>query len=174
MGSDGSSAKQSATVSGAGLTWSLVQRADPTGSGTAEIWTAQAPGPLTNATVTSTPKISGFDQSLTVVAYSGASAVGQSAAASGTTGAESAGLTTTVPGSWVFGVGEDFDRAVARTAGTGQGLVCQWVDTKPGETFWVQDQSATTAAAGTAVHINETAPTNDEWNMAAVEIVPVH
>jgi hypothetical protein len=81
-------------------------------------------------------------------------------------------LTTTASGAWVFGVGEDYSRSVARTLGSGQSLVSQWVDTAPGETFWVQDQSATTANAGTGVTINDTAPTNDIWNLAAVEILP--
>jgi hypothetical protein len=41
-----------------------------------------------------------------------------------------------------------------------------------GTTFWVQDQTAPTAAAGTVVHLNDTRATADTWNMAAAEILP--
>lgn len=172
VSADGSAAAQSATVTGGGLTWTLVKRADAKGTGTAEIWTARATGPLTNVTVTSALKIAGYDQSLTVVVYDGAAGIGASASAGKTKGAPSVSLTTTASGSWVFGVGEDYSRSVARTLGSGQSLVSQWVDTAPGETFWVQDQSTTTANAGTSVTISDTAPTNDIWNLAAVEILP--
>src|SRR6185503_5038645 len=42
-----------ATVSGAGLAWSMVQRRNTSG-GTAEIWSAFASSPLSNVTVTAT------------------------------------------------------------------------------------------------------------------------
>jgi Bacterial Ig-like domain (group 3) len=173
VGADGPAAVQSATVTGGGLTWTLVQRADAKTTGTAEIWTAQATGPLTAATVTSTLKIAGYDQSLTVVAYSGAAGVGASASAGKSKGAPSVSLTTTKAGSWVFGVGEDYSKAVARTLGSGQSLVNQWVDSPPGETFWVQGETAATPAAGTVVTVNDTAPTADIWNLAVVEILPL-
>ena len=57
-------AAQSATVTGAGLTWTLVRRSN-TQAGTSEIWSAKATGTLTNQTVTATPLRSGFDGSLT-------------------------------------------------------------------------------------------------------------
>jgi YVTN family beta-propeller protein len=168
--SDGPSTRQTTTVTGAGLTWVLVKRANAKG-GTAEIWTAQATGPLTNATVTSTPKTPGYDQSLTVVAFTGASGIGASASAGKSGGLPSVSLNTTQPGSWVFGVGEDYSNDIARNLGTGQSLISQWVDPGPGETFWVQDESASTPAAGTAVTINDTAPKGDTWNLAAAEIL---
>ena len=171
VSSDGPSSAQTATVTGAGLTWTLIQRADAKGTGTAEIWAAQAAGPLTNASITSTPKTSGYDQSLTVVSYTGASGIGATASASRTTGAPSVSLTTTAPGSWVFGVGEDYSRAAARTLGANQSLISQWVDTAPGETFWVQGQSGVTPSPGTSVTLNDTAPATDIWNLAAVEIL---
>jgi YVTN family beta-propeller protein len=169
--SDGAAARQTTTVTGAGLTWTLVQRANTKG-GTAEIWTAEATGPLTNATVTSTPKTAGYDQSLTVVAFTGAAGIGASASDGKAKGAPAVSLTTTEPGSWVFGVGEDYSHAIARTLGPDQSLISQWVDPGPGETFWVQDQAATTPVAGTTVTMNDTAPTTDIWNLAAVEILP--
>ena len=169
--SDGPAASQSTTVTGAGLTWTLVQRADTEG-GTAEIWTATATGPLTGVTVTSTPKIAKFDQSLVVTAFANAAGVGASASAGAATGAPGISLTTTQENSWVFAVGEDYTHATARTVAPGQHLDSQWVDTKPGETFWVQDPGGPTAQAGTSVTISDTAPAKDMWNMAAVEILP--
>jgi YVTN family beta-propeller protein len=167
---DGPAAKQRTTVTGAGLTWSLMQRANREG-GTAEIWSAQASGPLSGGVITSTPRIAGFDQSLTVVVFFGASGIGASAAAGRPSSAASVTLNTTAPGSRVFGVGEDYTNAMAPTLGPSQSLVSQWVDTAPGETFWVQDQSAEIPAAGTAVTLDDTAPTADAWNMAVAEIL---
>lgn len=169
--SDGPTTKQTTTVTGAGLTWSLVKRANSKG-GTSEIWTAQASGALTNATITSTPKTTGYDQSLTVLAFTGASGIGASASAGKNTGAPTVALTTTQPGSWVFGVGNDDTGATARTVGANQALLNQWIDTNHGKTFWVQNQLATTPNAGTVITINDTAPTTHVWNLAAVEITP--
>jgi hypothetical protein len=48
--------------------------------------------------------------------------------------------------------------------------VHQYVDTQVGDTFWVQS----TAAPSTGIElvtIHDTAPTDDQWNYAAVEIV---
>jgi len=66
---------QTATVSGAGLTWTLAQR-ENNQSGDSEVWTATAPSSLSNVTVTSTPTTPGFDQQLTVLAFRGAAGVG--------------------------------------------------------------------------------------------------
>ena len=170
--SDGGAARQATTVSGAGLNWTLVRRANAKGSGTAEIWAAQATGPLTNVTVTSKPKTAGYDQSVTVVAFTGAGGIGASASASKAKGAPTVSLTTTESVSWVFGVGEDYSHAIASTLGARQLVVSQWVDPGPGETFWVQDQAVATSAAGMTVTINDTAPAGDIWNLAAVEILP--
>ena len=170
VSSDGPAAKQSATVTGAGLTWTLVRRANTEG-GTAEIWSATAAAPLINATITATPKTTGFDESLTVIAFSAAGGIGASTTAGKAKGAPSVALTTTAPGSWVFGVGEDYTGALARTPAAGQSIITQWVDPGPGETFWVQNESSLTPTSGTTVTLTDTAPVGDEWNFAAVEIL---
>ena len=41
-----------------------------------------------------------------------------------------------------------------------------------GDTFWVQYVTAPSAAAGVTATVSCTAPTNDRWNLAAVEILP--
>jgi hypothetical protein len=170
--SDGPSpGTQTVTVSGAGLTWTLVRRANAQ-AGTAEIWQATAAAKLTNVTVRSTQSVAGFQQSLTVVAFRGATAVGASAIANGSTGAPSVSLVTTRANSLVYGVGNDWDRAVARTVGTNQVMVHQATVTAVGDTFWVQSRSAAVPIAGSSVQLNDTAPTNDRWNFAGVEIVP--
>ena len=162
---------QTATLSGGGLTWTLVKRAN-TQAGTSEIWKATATSVLTNATVTAKLAKTGFDVSLTVVTFSGASGTGASAAASSITGAPTVSLTTTAAGSRVYGVGNDWDSATARTVGSGQAMVHQWVDAAVGDTFWTQCASAATVAAGAVITLNDTAPTADRSNFAAVEIVP--
>src|SRR6185369_11927504 len=95
------------------------QRAN-TQAGTAEIWRAMAATPLSNITVTSTQAQGGYDQSLTVTTFLGASGIGASAKQSGATGAPSVTLTTTKAGALVYGVGYDWDFATARTVGAGQ------------------------------------------------------
>jgi len=160
---------QSATVTGAGLTWTRVQQSN-TQAGTSEIWTARPAGTLSNATVQSSPGVAGFRGSLTVIAFKNAAGVG----VVGRTGAASGAPDIFVPGaqagSWVFAVGNDWDRAVARTPVIGQVLVHQWVDSSTGDTYWVQSTTAP-LTANMLVDIHDSAPTNDRWNYAAVEIV---
>ena len=131
---------------------------------------ATAPTLLANVTVTSTQSIEGYDQSLTVMTLTGAS-VGTSATASGSRGAPGAVLMTTKPGSLVFGVGNDWDRAIPRTIAAGQTMLHEYVDTRVGDTFWVQRVTQPIAAPGTLVAIGDIAPIDDRWNVAAVEIV---
>ena len=159
---------QSATVTGAGLTWTLVRRSS-TQRGTSEIWRATASATLVNVTVRSTLRNT-FDQSLTVVALRNSSGTGASAAAAAASGAPSVSLTTTTAASLAYAVGNDGSRAVARTLGANQVLVHQWIDTTTGRTFWVQAVSGVIVNAGTSVQLNDTAPTGDRWNLSAVEI----
>jgi YVTN family beta-propeller protein len=168
--SDGPSAAQSTTVSGAGLTWTLVRRANKEG-GTAEIWSASATGPLTNATVTSTPAHGGFDQFLSVYVFFGASGIGASAAAGTVGSTPHVSVTTTKPGSMVFGVGEDYTNAVTPSPGSGQLLDRLWSDTGAGETFWIQSELSAVQSAGTVVALNDSPPSGDAWNMAAAEVL---
>jgi len=73
----------------------------------------------------------------------------------------------------VFGVGSDKDTATARTLSAGQTLIHEDSDTAWGEDYWVQRLNGTTGAAGAAVSISDSAPTsNDQWNLAAVEVRP--
>ncbi len=162
-------------VAGGGLTWTLVRRAN-TQFGTSEIWRAFATKALTNATVAASLSQS-VAASITVVSFAGVNAsapVGATGGGSGASGAPTASLTTQGANSWVFGVGNDWDRAVARTPGANQAIVHQYQLNNSSAgilgTFWVQRQNATIQSAGTVVTVNDTAPVNDRWNLSIVEI----
>jgi subtilisin family serine protease len=161
---------QQTTVAGAGQSWTLVRRVN-TQLGASEIWRAQAGSRITNGVVSATQTLGSFHQSLIVVAFKGAAGVGANATASGATGAPSVSLVPTVNGSFVYAVGNDWDGAAARALGPNQTMVHQWVDTSVGDTFWVQAFAAA-ATAGATVTLNATSPTNDQWNFAAVEVLP--
>lgn len=161
---------QMVAVSGAGLTWSRVQRA-ATSFGDSEIWTATASGVLTNVTVSSTPSLVGYRQSLTVVVFSGASGIGAAGSAAAANGAPSVSLVTQGPNSLVYAVGNDWDSATARVLPEGQTKVHELLERAAGDTFWVQALSSPVTGPS-AVTLNATAPTTDQWNMAAVEIRP--
>jgi len=158
-------------VSGGGLTWTLVRRTN-TQQGASEIWQAFATEPLTNVTVTANLSTSGAAASINVVAFAGVNVtnpVGAVGGGSAASGAPTASLITQGTNSWVFGVGNDWDGAVARTVGASQTMVHQYLS-PTGDTFWVQRQNATVLPAGTVVTINDTAPTNHQWNLSIVEI----
>jgi hypothetical protein len=163
-------------VVGGGLTWKLVQRTNAQ-SGTAEIWTAFASTALSNVTVTATVSQS-VVSSITVMSFTGVdttsgaslpNAIGATGTGNAATGAPTASLVTTRNNSWVLGVGNDYDNAIARTLGTGQTLVHQFL-TPTGDTYWIQMQSATTPSSGTSVTINDTAPSTDRYNLSIVEV----
>ncbi len=169
-GPSGAGSESFARVAGGGLTWTLRQRANAQ-PGTAEIWQATAPGPLSNATITATQAAGSWQSSMTVVAFLGAdTAPGAVAAAGAGTGAPTGTLTTTRAGSWVWGVGTDWSRAAARTVGANQTLVDQFL-APAGDTYWLQRQNAQTPAAGSAVTINDTAPTTDRFDLALIEVL---
>ena len=139
-------------ASGGGLSWTLVRRTNAQ-SGTSEIWRAFASVPLTNVTVSATLSQS-VGASMMVMSFVGADtsgtggsgAIGATGTGNSTKGAPSASLTTTRAGSWVVGVDNDYDNAIARTPGANQAVVHQTL-TSAGDTYWVQIQSAPTVVA---------------------------
>jgi Concanavalin A-like lectin/glucanases superfamily/Domain of unknown function (DUF1929)/Bacterial Ig domain len=161
------------TVSGAGLTWTLVVRANGQ-PGTSEIWRAFAPAPLANVTVTATLSQSAA-ASLTVLSFTGVDpnvtgGIGATGRQSAASGAAAASLVTTRGNSWVFGVGSDWDQALARAVPPDQTLAHQYLATV-GDTYWVQHTIAATPAGGTTVTIADTAPTTDRYNLAVCEVL---
>jgi len=164
---------QNLTITGAGLAWTRVARAS-TSRGVSEIWTANASASLSGAQVTSTQSVTvvlglPVNQMLTVAAFSNATGVGATGIRSGTTGAPTVSLVTTSDNSLIYGVGNDFDRAIARTVGTGQLKVDEFL-APSGDTMWVQARTALSGPAGSTMTLNDTAPTGDQWNFAIVEI----
>jgi hypothetical protein len=162
--------KQTVTVSGAGLRWKLIKRANAQ-SGDSEVWVATASTILSAAAVTSTELRSGYPQDLTVIAMEGTAGVGGSAAASASTGAPSLKLTTTKATSLVFAVGNDYKRAVARTLPAGWVVLDYWLNTHVADTYWSQYTNQPTGPARSVVTVSDKAPTNDPWNLVAVELV---
>jgi hypothetical protein len=138
--------------------------------GTAEIWTARAAGRLTRSAIHASLARTRYKASLTVVAFSDASGIGAGEGAQARTGAPTATLTTTEDDSWVFGVGNDWDRSRRRRLGPNQTMVSQSLNRAGNDTHWVQRTTESTAAAGTRVTINDTAPTRDRWNLRIVEV----
>ena len=123
--SDGSAtANQTfSSVTGGGLSWRLRQRSNAQ-SGTSEIWQAVAPTAVSNLVVTANRGSGSYGGSIVVTAFIGANTGtggdGATTATAGTTGAPTATLSPTKAGSWVWGVGNDWDRAVARTVDANQ------------------------------------------------------
>ena len=50
-------------------------------------------------------------------------------------------------------------------------MVHEWVDTRIGDTSWVQTIADKVAAAGTTVKLSATDPKRDRWNLAVIELV---
>ena len=174
VSSDGpADAAQSSVVTGGGLTWSLVRRSNGQ-PGTSELWKASVPADPGAAPVgvTATSQQSGYDQSLTVLAFRGATGVGASTGAGSASATPSTSLTTTRAGSWVFGAGNDWNQSVARTTGSGQVLRHQWIDSAVGDTFWAQSRQTPTGSAGSVVTLDDPAPAGARWNLAAAEVLP--
>jgi Big-like domain-containing protein len=164
------SSRQTATVSGGGVSWHLVTRANAS-PGDAEIWEATARQPTTVSPVSAGLRFGGYDESLSVIAMEGADGAGASAAASGTKGAPQLQLKTLSATSLVFAAGNDWDSATKRGLPTGWVLLDQWLDTQTGDTFWSQYTNQPTGAAGSRVTVSDSSPTGDHWNLAAVELI---
>jgi hypothetical protein len=108
--------------------------------------------------------------SLTVVSFTGAGGIGAIKVRSASSGAPSATLVTTRNNSLIFGVGNDWDHAIARTPGPNQALVHQFL-APVDDTYWAQRFVGPIPASGTSVTFGDVAPTADQWNLVVVEIV---
>jgi PKD repeat protein len=175
-GDDASAGNTVTGVSGGGLIWQLVLRTN-TQRGTSEIWRTFAANVLSGISVTATLS-QGASASITVVSFTGvdtsgangSGAIGATTSANAASGAPTASLTTTRDNSWVFGVGNDWDQAVARSVGSNQTIVHQYL-ASVGDTYWVQRATAPAPSSGSVVMINDTAPTSDRYNLTLCEIL---
>lgn len=166
VSADDSSPGQTALVSG-GPAWALAGRSNAQ-RGTAEAWWAMTAG--ANFSVTATPSQGGKSLQLTVITYKGSAGIGTVKVASASSGAQAVTLTPQATGSMAAAVGMDFDNSINRTVGPGQTLDAQNTDAA-GDTYWVQHAIGITTA-GTAVTLNDTAPTQDRWDMVGLEVTP--
>jgi hypothetical protein len=165
------------SVTGAGLNWVRVVRTN-TQAGTSEIWRALATSALSNVTVSATLSQS-VASSITVTSFkgvdltgtNGSGAIGAIGSGNASAGAPSASLVTTRNNSWVVGVGNDYDNAIARTPASGQTLVHQ--NFSPvGDTYWVQMLNSPTPSSGSSVSLSDSAPASDRFNLSLCEILP--
>ncbi len=175
VSSDGpADAAQSSVVTGGGLTWSLVRRSNGQ-PGTSELWKASVPADPGAApvAVTATSQQSGYDQSLTVLAFRGAAGVGASAGAGSASG-YSEHLADDYSGR-VLGVrcrqrlepgGRPAPPAAARCFATNGST------SAVGDTFWAQSRQTPTGSAGSVVTLDDPAPAGARWNLAAAEVLP--
>lgn len=172
--SDGPQSAQTITsVTGGGLQWTLAERANAT-LGTSEVWQAFATSPVSAATVTATLASRSYDGSITVAAFRGAgSTVGAVATSSGTGGGPTVTLTPSSCGSLIWASGHDWTNDTVPVAAGGQAIAHKDIDTRAGDSYWVQDLTTPTQP-NTTVTIADTGPTSDNWGLAAVEVTPTH
>jgi hypothetical protein len=168
---------QISSVSGGGLTWSLVGR-ENAALGGAEVWEARASGALNEAPITATatrltpgsPVGQGYDETITVAAFKNAPGLGAVGKFSSKKGAATGTVTTTAPNSWVWGIGDDWLASANRKVPAGQTLWHEATD-RVGDTYWVQSAAGLTKSAGTPVTINDPAPTTDPFDLVLVEVL---
>jgi hypothetical protein len=160
---------QHVTVSGAGLSWTRLRRANGE-PGDAEIWKARATGRLHGATVTERAATPGYHVRLNVLALVGASGTGATAASSSSSAAPHATYVASRANSIGFAVGNDYDRATTPVPGRHQVLISDLIDTATGDTYWTQASTTGASASGASVTLDDTAPTGDRTNFAVVEV----
>jgi len=186
------------SVDGGNLTWTRRAEAHLSITGEpsiAEIWTAFSPVPVKPFTVTVTRNndngaltycdnyegASGPDIAngmVLVQAITGAdpkNPVGATAfygvgPKSGRPGPATITITTTRRDSLVAAVGSDWSDPKPRTMPAGQVMLHEDVSTPNGDTYWVQGLPGAVATPGPAT-LSVTDPTNDDCNMAAVEVL---
>ncbi len=161
------------SVSGGGLTWHRAVRARYR-PGDSEIWWAVASAALNHVTVNARRAADGYTGMITVLALKNvdtADPIGATANGGARQGAPSATLTATAAGSLVLGAGNDWDSAADRTLAAGQMRIAQFLS-RSGDTYWVQQATNLSNAAGATKIVADTAPTGDQWNLAAVELRP--
>jgi hypothetical protein len=164
---------QTVKVSGGGLSWTKVTSVNTAG-GDVEVYYAIAPTKGTYKGITATQTKTPYVESLMMITYKGASGIGAFGTSTSPKGAPFGQITTQNSCGWVWAVGNDPAAGVKRTPGSGQNI---WTTTTVNgnvygapSTFWLQSTTTPTAAANTLVTINDTAPANDPYNLALLEV----
>jgi flagellar hook assembly protein FlgD/PKD repeat protein len=157
------------SISGAGLHWTRVARAN-LGGGTAEVWKAWAVRPVVHSAVTAKLK-NDADGSITVAAYVGATRnINQSAAASGLSATPMARLVTARCNSLVLAVGHDQTHDAAPVPVAGQSLAHSFLDSRVAGAFWIQSVTALSTQRQ-HVTVADSLASNDRWQMVAIEVM---
>ena len=172
VAADGPGPTQKVTsVTGGGLTWTLVARSNSTW-GTTEVWQAKATGRLSPRQGDGQAGQGGVRRQHHRRRLLGRPP-GRSAAfgtGAGLKGAPSAKVTPTAAcGSAIWGVGHDWTKDTAPVAVPGQSFVHTFIDKRVHDSFWTQKVDAATTSKAT-VTVAVTKPTKDRWTMVAVEI----
>jgi hypothetical protein len=165
----GGAGRQTAAVTGAGLRWELVERANEA-SGDSEVWMARARNILTQRKITATLSDSAYDESLTVIGMEGVAAVGSRARASASAGVPHAQLTTNAATSLVFAVGNETDPARASVLPSGWVPLDRSSGALTSNAFWSQYTNQPTGPPGSIVTVDAARPATGGWNLAAVEL----
>ena len=158
-----------AGLTGGGLTWTLVKRANAT-TGTTETWQAYAPSALIPTRVTATLAKPGYTASMTVAGFSGAlPLVGASAQQSGTASQPKVTLTPQASQSIIWAAGRVVGARYYPAVTVGQKIVHSQAVTTPGAGYWTQRVDEQTSK-GQPVTVGTKAATLKTWGYAAVEI----
>jgi len=178
---NGSVANSHATISNSGtaLTWTLLGRDTGMVPGGTDVWWASNSSAQSNITVTATLATATFNIAggmgiLRVLVFTGA-ATSQTGAVttrnSNSAGTPSLAVTTTAANSWVWAAFTNPTTPGAPTAGANQTVDVQLTNAGAGYGEWSQKQNATTSTSGTAVTMNDTAPTGIGYDGVAFEIL---
>jgi RHS repeat-associated protein len=161
---------QTATVSGGGLTWTLLERANAQ-PGDTEIWTARAPAALANAVISASFAQQANAGFLNVYAFTNAAGIGAHGAASGSGTQPAVTLANLTAGSIVRATGSNATSSAQPSPYSGYvSHITQ--DTTNGAAYWTQQESAVTATTGGQIIEGDSAPTGQQWNFAAFEVIP--
>src|SRR6266481_67235 len=173
---------------GTHLTWALIPgaRSNTNSSGnlggTCEIWYASCPNAQTNMTVTPTytnPAGAGNGEGFVLpIVFTGAATTQNGAVATDpqtVAALPSKSVTTTRAGSRIIACALNYTNSTGPTPGTGQtntinGFTITMTNSTDGDAAWGQMQTANTSASGTAVTMNDTAP-SCKHNMVVAEIL---
>ena len=175
---------------GTHLTWALIPgaRSNTNSSGnlggTCEIWYASCPNAQTNMTVTPTytnPAGAGNGEGFVLpIVFTGAATTQNGAVATDpqtVAALPSKSVTTTRAGSRIIACALNYTNSTGPTPGTGQtntinGFTITMTNSTDGDAAWGQMQTANTSASGTAVTMNDTAP-SCKHNMVVAEILAI-
>ena len=162
----GSGSQHMTSVSGCGLSWSAVGRANRQ-AGAAEIWSASAPHGVKDCAPTAALARSGYQGTVALMAVRNGH-VADVRSDSRASGAASVVLPMRAR-SLALGIGHDWDRAASRTLLDGQRLLHE-TKTSLQDTMWVQQVGV--QRKHRHVRVGTSSPRDDRWNFVAVSIAP--